>query len=248
MIDAGAIGAPPPLGELAGAGPVALFLDFDGTLVEIAPAPDAISVPRALARRLERLSERLGGRLALVSGRSAVDIASHIGAPAIARAGSHGVERLRADGSPIGAEPVPLPGEIEQAVHDFADARPGARFERKSHGAALHFRAAPELEAEAIAFAEELALRHGLWVKLGKCVVELVQPGADKAGAVRAFMAEEPFAGSLPIFVGDDITDEDGFRAAREMGGFGVIVGARTDTLAKYRLASPAKVHEWLEL
>jgi len=227
---------------------VALFLDFDGTLVEIAPTPAEITVPEGLAARLESLSHRFGGRLALVSGRSTANIAQHLGAPAIARAGSHGIERLTAGGARLGAEPAALPAAVDDAMRIFAGAHPGIAYEAKKHGAALHFRAAPELEHAAIAFAERQAILHGLWVKPGKFVVELVNQGADKAGAVRAFMGEEPFAGAMPVFVGDDVTDEDGFRAAGELGGFGVVVGARGGTLARHCLDSPAKVHEWLEL
>jgi trehalose 6-phosphate phosphatase len=248
MAETLAIGSPPPLGELVSRGAVALFLDFDGTLVDIAPTPDAIRVPEGLAARLEDLSRRLGGRLALVSGRSTTNIAAHLGAPAIARAGSHGSERVSADGSRLGAEPAVIPGAVEREVRAFAAGHAGIEYEEKSHGAALHYRAAPELEGAAITFAERQALLHGLWVKPGKRVVELVNRGADKGGAVRAFMGEEPFAGALPVFVGDDVTDEDGFRAAAELGGFGVIVGARAGTLARHCLESPAKVLEWLEL
>lgn len=248
MVRSPELGPPPPLSSLEAAGPVALFLDFDGTLVEIAPTPEAISVPAGLAARLEGLSRRLEGRLALVSGRSTANIAEHLGHPAIARAGSHGAERVTAGGMRLGAEPAPLPAEIGEAMRSFAAAHQGLGYEAKSHGAALHFRAAPKLEDTAIAFAERHAVLHGLWVKLGKGVVELVNQGADKAGAVHAFMGEEPFAGALPVFVGDDITDEDGFRAAEELGGFGIIVGARVGTLARHCLASPAKVHEWLGL
>jgi trehalose 6-phosphate phosphatase len=130
----------------------------------------------------------------------------------------------------------------------FADDHPGLIYEAKTHGAGLHFRLAPQLKDIAVAFAERQAMLHGLWVELGKQVVELVNQGADKAGAVRAFMAQRPFAGALPVFVGDDVTDEDGFRAAGELGGFGIVVGARAGTLARHCLVSPAKVHEWLGL
>ncbi len=248
MLETAALGVPPPLKTLEANGPIALFLDFDGTLVEIASTPEGIELAEALAERLEALAERLEGRLALVSGRSTSDIATHLGELGVARAGSHGAERLRADGSPIGERPLDLPAEARQAAADFAAAHDGLDLEEKSHGVALHFRAVPHLEAAAIAFAEDQATHHGLWVKLGKCVVELVNHGADKAGAVHAFMLESTFSGALPVFVGDDITDEDGMRAAIELGGFGVIVGEREGTVAKYRLPSPAGVHEWLEL
>ena len=243
-----ALGAPPSLGELAAAGPVALFLDFDGTLVEIAPTPESIQVPDGLNVALEQLAERLEGRLALVSGRSATDLSQHIGPPGIARAGSHGIERIGAGGATIGSYPAPLPRVIEDEVRSFVRNHAGITYEQKSHGAAIHFRAVPELEDVAIRFAEELAVDHGMWAKLGKCIVEIVHQGADKGGAVRAFMAEEPFIGAIPVFVGDDVTDEDGMRAATELGGFGVIVGERADSVAKFLLSNPQKVHEWLDL
>jgi trehalose 6-phosphate phosphatase len=248
MVRSPELGEPPSLAALQAAGPVAVFLDFDGTLVEIAPTPAEIAVPEGLAARLEVLARRLDGRLALVSGRSTANIAAHLGTPAIARAGSHGIERVTADGARFGEEPAPLSPAIDDAMRIFAGAHRGIEYEAKKHGAALHFRAVPELEHAAVAFAERQAVLHGLWVKPGKFVIELVNQGADKAGAVRAFMGEEPFAGAMPVFVGDDVTDEDGFRAAGELGGFGVVVGARGGTLARYCLDSPAKVLEWLEL
>ncbi|MBO9602475.1 MAG: trehalose-phosphatase [Novosphingobium sp.] len=239
---------PPPLGAIRAKGPVALFLDFDGTLVEIAPTPDAILVPRELAGQLEAMAGRNEGRLALVSGRSVEDVAGHLGPASIALAGSHGLERFRADGSALEPRPATLPPGVAEAVRDFVKRRPGLAYEAKSHGAALHYRAAPQLEAAVLAFAEKLAAEHGLAVKRGKCVAELVPRGADKAAAVRAFMGEKAFHGALPIFIGDDVTDEDGFRAATELGGFGIIVGERLSALARYRLATPAEVHQWLEL
>lgn len=248
MVETVAIGTPPPLGSLSESARVALFLDFDGTLVDIAPSPESILVPEGLAGRLEGLAERLGGRVALISGRSTSNIAAHLGPVRLPRAGSHGVERLRADGSRIGAQPEALPDAAEHAVRSFVEGHEGLEFEEKAHGAALHFRSAPGLESEVIDFAENIAEKFGLAVKQGKCVAELVHRGVDKAGAVHVFMAERLFSGAVPVFIGDDVTDEDGFRAAIELGGFGVIVGDRPDTLARYRLASPEKVHEWLEL
>ena len=138
--------------------------------------------------------------------------------------------------------------EVAEAVRAFAERRAGLAYEAKSHGAALHYRAAPQLEAEAIAFVERVAAEHGLAVKRGKCVAELVPRGADKAAAVHAFMGEKAFRGALPIFIGDDATDEDGFRAATELGGFGIVVGERPSPFARYRLSTPAEVHAWLEL
>jgi trehalose 6-phosphate phosphatase len=236
--------APPPLAELD---TPALFLDFDGTLVAIADTPDAIHVPGDLATQLGELAERFDGRLALVSGRATGDLERHLGAMPFARAGSHGMARYNADGSAFGAPAVPIPGEVVEALRAFAK-RDGILYEAKPHGGALHYRNAPELAHEVNQIAEVLAAANGLSVKLGKCVTELVRPGADKGAAVRAFMADPEFTGALPVFIGDDLTDEDGFAAAADLGGFGVIVGEPRPTAARYRLASVADVHHWLGL
>ncbi len=235
---------PPPLSQIANP---ALFLDFDGTLVGIADTPDAIHVPGDLAARLGLLAQRLEGRLALVSGRAVDDLGRHLGTMEFARAGSHGVARYDSEGTLLGDEPTPIPPEVDAALRNFAD-REEVMYEAKPHGGALHFRVRPERMEAVNRFAEELALAHGLSLKIGKQVTEVVRPGADKGGAVRAFMADSDFAGAVPVFVGDDLTDEDGFVAVTDMGGFGVIVGDRRATAAHYRLASVAEVHHWLAL
>ncbi|WP_305098006.1 trehalose-phosphatase [Croceibacterium aestuarii] len=238
---------PPPLKTLLSAGPLALFLDFDGTLVEIAPTPGAIAVPAGLGERLAALSERLGGRLALISGRAIDDLEAHCGPLRVACAGSHGAARRAADGTVLGEAALALPGAAIAEVERFAAAN-GVRYETKAHGAALHSRETPEREEACALFLDEVARRHGLAVKRGKRVAELVRPGADKGGAVQAMMAEEPFAGAIPVFVGDDVTDEDGFAACAALGGFAVAVGPRATENARYGLADPAAVHHWLEL
>lgn len=235
---------PPPLGSL---GSPALFLDFDGTLVDIAATPDDIVVPEGLARRIAELDARMEGRLALVSGRALDDVERHLGAMSWCRAGSHGLDCRDAEGRPVGGEPQPLPGPVRQALEEFAAER-DLDYEPKSHGGALHFRANPDAGEDAHRFAQSLADRHGLEVKRGKGVVELVEPGADKGQAVRAFMRQAQFANALPIFVGDDETDEDGMAAATALGGFGIVVGPRTDTVARYRIATVPQVHAWLGL
>ncbi len=120
--------------------------------------------------------------------------------------------------------------------------------EGKPHGVALHYRANPSLEDHGLAFAEKLAETSGLAVKRGKCVIEFVQPGADKGAAVRAYMTHVAFMGAFPIFIGDDVTDEDGFAAVDEFGGVGILVGDRQTTLAQWHLEGPQQVHEWLGL
>ena len=242
-----ALPAPPSLRDLSDARPLALFLDFDGTLVDLAPGPDQIVVPPRLVTALNALSERLDGRLALVSGRAIVDLEKHLGPLELARAGSHGADCRLADGTVLGAAPAGLAAAALAELAAFAEAEGFVR-EDKPHGGALHYRHDPALENKGLAFAETFAARHGLGVKRGKCVIEFVATGADKGRAVAALMAEPPFIGALPIFVGDDVTDEDGFRAAGNFEGFGVLVGERDESVARYGLSRPADVYRWLEI
>lgn len=234
--------APPP-SLLEGA---ALFLDFDGTLVELAEAPDAIHVPGDLHPLLEQLAERLDGRLALLSGRAIADLDSHLAIAGIAVSGSHGLE-LRLPGGACRAVAAPLAlAAARAAVGAYAAAAPGLLVENKPASVALHFRASPE-SAEAVAsFAEELAVQTGLIVQYGKMVAELRAPGPSKGDALRTLMAEPAFAGARPIFLGDDLTDEDAFAAAASMGGAGVLVGPPRPTHALWRLPDVASVAAWL--
>lgn len=237
---------PPSFASLLESGPVGLMLDFDGTLIEIADGPDMIKVPQDLASRIDALSQRLGGALALVSGRSIENLSRFVATKNAYLAGSHGGQILSPNGTVI-SDAEDLPQSVQKALAEFANSN-GLLHERKSHGAALHFRAKPELEDEAKGFAATLAETHGLSTKHGKCVVELVWPGIDKGGAVEILCANAPFAGTTTIFVGDDFTDEDGFAACNQLGGFGVQVGKRAPTSARYHLGSVGKVYEWLKL
>ena len=247
MIDPAELPPPPPLAELAANGPVALFLDFDGTLVEIAETPEGIAVPATLGGGLARLSDRLDGRLVIVSGRAIDDLERHVGRIRVSCAGSHGAARRLADGTRLGEEPAGLPEGVAQEIAAFAAAH-GVDYEAKTHGAALHSRRTPDMEARCAAFLDEVADRHSLVVKRGKKVAEIVRSGVDKGAAVRAFAAIHPFANAMPVFLGDDETDEDGFAACDALGGLGIAVGARTTANARYALADPAAVHQWLGL
>lgn len=248
MLDHRELQRPPPLNDINETSPISLFLDFDGTLVEIAPTPDSIFVPARLSVALEALSVRLGNRMALISGRSLEDLAIYMGGSLkVAQAGSHGAARRMADGKPLGQPPESLPEEASAALTAFS-AKNGLRYEAKTHGGALHFRENPQLEKIALQFGERVAARHGLAIKTGKCVVELVRKGADKGAAVRAFMEISPFNKTVPVFVGDDVTDEDGFAAAKDLGGFGILVGEARESRATYILASVEEVHQWLDL
>jgi trehalose 6-phosphate phosphatase len=234
--------APPPLL----AADLALFLDFDGTLVELAEAPDLIAVPATLPNLLVELSARLGGRVAIVSGRALADLERHLGCTGFAVSGSHGLELRLPDGRMLSRPPVVDLDGIGAAVARFAAERPGLLVEDKPAGIAVHFRQAPEREEEVAAFLAGLAGRSGLVVQHGKRVVELRPHGADKGDALRSLMAEPPFVGARPLFVGDDLTDEHGFSAAAALGGGGVLVGAPRATAARWRLPDVAAVARWL--
>ena len=247
MASPSSLPSPPSLANLLAAGPLALFLDFAGTLIEIAPEPGDIHVPGSLADALHRLHDRLNGRLALITGRALDDLASHLGEVRLCRAGSHGASRLLPDGSRLGDEPEGLSDDCVSELRAYAEMH-DLFYETKSHGGALHFRARPEKARATLDFARDVAKHHDLCVTSGKGVAELVRPGADKGGAVRAFMAEQPFTGSMPIFIGDDTTDEDGMAAAIEFSGFGIAVGERDSDAARYHLEDIAAVHKWLDL
>lgn len=236
--------APPPADLLQDA---ALFLDFDGTLVELAETPDAIVVRDALPELLQRLSRRLEGRLAIVSGRAVGDLERHIACGEIAVSGSHGVElRLAGVATPVLAATVDL-DHMRAAVERFAGDVPGLIVEEKPAGIAVHYRQAPDEADNVERFMSDLAVQSGMALQRGKMVAELRPQGVDKGAAVRALMAEAPFAAARPIFIGDDVTDEHGFEAVAAMGGAGILVGPQRETAAAYRLEDVNAVAAWLE-
>lgn len=232
----------PPHDLLDGA---SLFLDFDGTLAELAPRPDAVRVDAALPGLLEVLACRLEGRMAIVSGRPVAQIRAYFPDLAIAVSGSHGLELDWPDGR---VEHPERPRWLDDAVaHAGAlrDRHPGLLVEEKPFGVALHYRQAPEAAADAHALADELA-RDGGSVQAGKMVVELRATGMEKGDAVRRFMQEPVMTGTYPVFLGDDLTDEPAFAVAAELNGAGILVGEPRDTAARYRLPGVAAVHDWL--
>ena len=234
---------PPPLQP--GLGPVenaALFLDFDGTLVEIAPRPDAVRVPETLPRLLQRLAVGLNGALAVVSGRAMRDLDHFLPVP-IAKAGDHGATLRPVPDEPPEVPPLPhAPTAWRARAVAWLERHPGALIEDKEHGFVLHYRLAPEAGPEAKAMLESLVAEDPARFTLleARMAWELRPRGASKGTAVQALMARAPFAGRVPVFIGDDVTDEEGMAAARGFGGQG------------WRLqdafGSPAALRDWLAL
>jgi trehalose 6-phosphate phosphatase len=128
----------------------------------------------------------------------------------------------------------------------YVATRPDLYLEFKTLGVALHYRQAPAAAAEVLTVTRRLAWATGMKLQQGQMVVELRSPGADKGDTVRAFMLEPPFQKALPIFVGDDITDEDGFAAAQALAGIGVLVGSQRETKAIARLDGVGDVLAWI--
>lgn len=235
---------PPPPARLSP--PAALFLDMDGVLAPLAETPDAVVPHPERTAAVRGVAERLGGRVAIISGRTIAEIDRIAEASAASASGVHGLERRAADGSLHRVEAAPAVRDVVAAFETFARTRPGIIVEDKAVSAGLHYRGAPSEAGAAVALAERLADETGLTLQAGNLVVELKTPGASKGTALTAFMQERPFAGAVPIMLGDDLTDEDGFRAAEAMGGFGVLVGPVRETAARYGLPDVVAVLAWL--
>ena len=223
----------------------AFFLDFDGTLAPIVERPDAARLAPPTRAALSRLAARAKGALAVISGRGLDDLDALLAPLRLPASGSHGAERRDAAGRlhrrPGAAAAL---SDIRPRFTAFA-ARYDLLLEDKPAGLALHFRARPELEHEARTLADALADEAALRVVHGHMVAELVPRGTDKGAALRAFMAEPPFAGRLPLAVGDDVTDEDAIVAAQAMGGFGARIGT-SETAAQHRFETIDHFLDWL--
>ena len=234
----------PPVALLEGA---TLFIDFDGTLVEIVDSPDAVHVDDPLRDLLAALHAALEGRVAIVSGRSLAQLDAMLGplARTLALSGSHGNEHRWNGVTAHPVRPVTLDAATN-AFRDFAATYPGALVETKSYSVALHYRQALSIEARAQSIAARLADELDLGLEQGKMVVELRVAGGDKGIAAHRFMARAPMAGTRPLFIGDDLTDEAGFEAVRALGGVGILVGESRLTAAEFALPDVAAVRNWL--
>jgi trehalose 6-phosphate phosphatase len=238
---------PPPLD-----GRSALFLDVDGTLLEIAPRPELVRVPEGLPSLIVRLSAQREGALALISGRPLAQLDRLFQPWQGAAAGLHGLERRRADGvlaSVVDGCSAAALDRLRPKLAALAADGTGLILEDKGGTLALHYRAAPQREAEIRAVVEALHREFGSVLRLiaGKMVVEFQPRSADKGRAIAAFFAEPPFLGRRPIFVGDDTTDEDGFAEIRRLRGVAIRVGPFDGaTAANYCLPSVGAVLAWL--
>ena len=222
-----------------------LFLDFDGTLTEFVDPSVQPETGPAMSELLSDLAMRLHGRVAIVSGRSLDLLAELVAVDDIELAGSHGLERRRADGShkipELDCDLTAIHEESRQIGREL-----GIVVEEKSAGAAFHYRGMPDIEHHVEGRVENLADRHQLEFRRGSMVFEVRARGPHKGAAVRTLMPEQPFRDGIPIFIGDDLTDEDGFQAARDLGGHAILVGEPRDTAADYRLSSVQATLEWL--
>jgi len=227
--------------------PWCLFLDVDGTLLELAPAPHAVIVEPALLTLMERLRRAAGGALALVSGRTLADLDRLFDDLKLPLAGLHGCERRNARGelhiAPIAIEQL---AEVRAGLERLVSRHEGLFLEDKGAGLALHFLRARELEhelrAEVALLAAPLVPKFALLD--GHAVIEVKPAAHTKDSAVSAFMEELPFRGRQPIFIGDDQTDYGGFAAVRRFGGMAIAVGPRVQS--EWWLPGPAAVRQWL--
>jgi trehalose 6-phosphate phosphatase len=220
---------------------IALFLDLDGTLIDIAPTPDAVHVPDDLAADLAAVSTVLGGALAIVSGRDVVDIDRLLAPLKLPAAGGHGSVIRMPDGTREEIE-THVPQAWIEDLQEIERTHKGVLIEPKAHSVVAHYRNAPQAEALLRETVGQLVAQDNATFEVlpGRMIFEIRPRLASKGGAVHRFMPVEPFAGRKPVFVGDDLTDEEGFAAATELGGVGLHV-------AEYFGGEPQHVRRWLK-
>ena len=235
---------------LDSAEPIAVFLDFDGTLVDIADRPDLVSVPASLVTTIRQVRDRLNGALAVISGRSIEDLDALLAPLQLPVAGVHGSEHRDQTGHRSPRSRSGIPASVRRRMIDLAKSDPGLILEDKGSSLALHYRQSPARES--LIRAELKTIFAGLdqdFVLLdGKMVIEIRPDGVNKGTAVEKFLANPPFTGRRPIFIGDDITDEDAFRVVNRLNGYSIRVGPRNpESEAVYELKDVNAVRDWLE-
>jgi trehalose 6-phosphate phosphatase len=226
----------------------ALFLDFDGTLAEIADTPELVEVEARLVPSLRDLHGALRGALAIISGRPIAEIDTFLDPLVLPVSGLHGLERRTADGAVERAPVNGLLDEVRRRLGGFATANPGVRIEDKLLTLAVHYRAVPRAAGACRRVADEAVRQTGgaLHILEGKMVFEIKPTSIDKGAAIAAFLAEPPFADRTAVFVGDDQSDEDGFVTVRRLGGLTIRVGDGARTAAQQRVPAVANVLGWL--
>lgn len=234
---------PPPHQLLCNA---SLFLDLDGTLIEIMSRPEDVVVDQGVVELLDRLLRHLGGRVVVVSGRPASEVRRLLHGSRLIIVGSHGAEVILANRVEKKASSSAPGNHVVAKLQQLAASHPGVLIERKPFGLAIHYRLAPDAAQACHELAERVASAEGLDVQHGKMVVELKSHSLTKGDAVRAFMAVEPMKNGRPLFMGDDLTDEAGFVAAAEGGGAGILVGSPRATHASYRIPDVGAALRWL--
>lgn len=236
---------PPPLPPDA-----ALFLDIDGCLLPFAATPDGVRVDARLRTLLSTVAHALDGALALVSGRAIDDIDALFAPLPLHAAGEHGLHRRGARGATRADVQARRDARFEDVLvqaRTLVARHPGTVLEDKPLGLALHWRSAPSAGDALRGFADgALAALPDFAVQHGDHVVELKPRGVGKGDAIAAFLDEPPFAGRVPWFLGDDLTDEHGFAEVNARGGTSVLVGPRHGSLARHHLRDPEAVARWL--
>ncbi len=232
----------------------AVFLDVDGTLIEIAATPDKVEIPPDMVGAVSGLQEVLGGAVAIVSGRPLVELDGLMKPLVLPAAGLHGLECRGPDGSMMRDDRQAARLEtVRRALARFAASHPGVFVEDKRLALALHYRAAPEAADEAKDLVNRLVAENDdtLGAVPGKMVVEIKAAHTNKGAVVEAFMKQPPFAGRKPVFIGDDYTDEDGFRTANRFGGLSIRVGPPPpgvpETTAHWECAGVRDLITWLK-
>ena len=229
---------------------LAILLDVDGTILDLAPTPREVFVSHALRETLARLWERTGGALAFVSGRPVSELDLIFYPLQLPTIGGHGAELRRMAGAALEAPRWrPLDPKVKRQFAKIAEVDPGIILEDKGYSLALHYRLAPDKEAEVReAAAEVCAGLEAASIELlpGKLVVEIKQIGFSKATAVRELMTYPPFTDRRPVFIGDDVTDLCVFEIVPEYGGIGVSVGRKVPGVDAC-FEQPTDVRRWLE-
>ncbi len=233
---------PPQLGR-----DCALFLDIDGTLAEFAQVPELVHIDAQIATALPRLLAELDGALALVTGRSITSADLLFPGLKLPIAGQHGSERRDGAGTIHLHAPVKATqAKLRKLLQGLAKRHPQLLLEDKGASLALHYRSTQHLASHVLrTLRQSITADGGYQLQPGKLLLEVRPEGRDKGAAIHDFMAEEPFAGRLPVFVGDDLTDEHGFAVVEQLGGWTVKVGPGR-TAARFRLPDPAAVQRWL--